>query len=57
MLRVVIREVDRIQARRRPRWPPNVHRTPYGRFLGRFNLFGIRWFTGPTALAEMLSNG
>ena len=23
-----------------------MHRTPYGRFLGWFNLFGIRWFTG-----------
>jgi hypothetical protein len=39
-------ELDDVQARRAHPWPPNVHRTPYGRYLGRFNLFGERWYTG-----------
>jgi hypothetical protein len=40
------RRVREAQARRAYRWPPNVHRTPQGRWLGRFNLFGIRWYAG-----------
>lgn len=40
------------QMRRAYRWPPNVHRTAQGKFLGRFNFAGVRWYSGTWATIE-----
>ena len=48
----LIEELTGSQARRKHLLPVNVHRTPQGRYLGRFNLFGERWYPGTFGTIE-----
>ena len=42
----MIEELTGSQGRRNHLLPTNMHRTAQGKYLGRFNLFGIRWYSG-----------
>jgi hypothetical protein len=46
---LLIEELVGSQARRAHLLPVNVHRTPQGRYVGRFNYGGHRWYAGTHA--------